>query len=59
MGAEINPITQACLDISEFLKTKWMYIILIVVSVIAAITAASLHSATNNFKFQHRDDTDE
>lgn len=38
MGAKINPITQACLDISEFLKTKWMYIILIVVSVIAAYT---------------------
>lgn len=30
-----------------------------VVSVIAAITAASLNRATNDFKFQHRDDTDE
>ena len=30
-----------------------------VISVIAAITAASLRSATDYFKFQHRDDKDE
>lgn len=30
-----------------------------VISIIAAITAGSLNSATNYFKFQHRDDKDE
>lgn len=30
-----------------------------VVSIIVAITAASLRGATNDFKFKHRDDKDE
>ena len=30
-----------------------------VISIIVAITAASLRGATNDFKFKHRDDKDE
>lgn len=43
----------------EPLKVLIAICVVDVISVITAITAASLHSATNNFKFQHRDDKDE
>lgn len=36
MGAEINPITQFCLNLSAFLAAKWWIILIIIVSVIVA-----------------------
>ncbi|MBR4177970.1 MAG: type II secretion system F family protein [Bacilli bacterium] len=50
MGSEINAITQICLDISEFLTTKYMYIIVIIAGII--ISYILLYKNVKAFKME-------
>ena len=48
MNAEVNAITQICLDISDFLQTKWMYIIGAIIILI--VTYIVLYKNSISFK---------
>ena len=48
MDSEINPITQLCLDISAFLKTKYLYLIGGILGVV--VTYALLYRNVREFK---------